>query len=139
MKQNKKIVGLTKNVGFQVGVRRTLPVHHQVAWDLITSPEGINIWLGERILLNFMKREKYELTDGTVGEIRTFSPNSHVRITWQPPLWLKASTIQIRVISKDGKSVIAFHQEHLPSGLSPVSHREARLFPAGKRRYRPKL
>jgi uncharacterized protein YndB with AHSA1/START domain len=115
MKQEKRIVGLTKDVGFQIGVRRTLPIHHEEAWRKITSPDWIHIWLGEKIKLNFVKGEKFTLTDGSSGEVRVYKKNSHLRITWQPPHWQKASTIQIRVIAKNDKSVFAFHQEHLPN------------------------
>jgi hypothetical protein len=46
--------------------------------------------------------------------VRVYSHNSHLRITWQPQGWQRASTIQVRVIPKEDRTVIAFHQEHLP-------------------------
>jgi uncharacterized protein YndB with AHSA1/START domain len=49
-----------------------------------------------------------------VGEVRVYTPYSHLRITWHPPGWPRASTLQLRVIPKGDKTVIAFHQEHLP-------------------------
>jgi hypothetical protein len=43
--------------------------------------------------------------------------NSHWRITRHPPdpSYDRPSTIQIRVIPKDEKSILAIHEEHLPS------------------------
>ncbi|MDH3944043.1 MAG: hypothetical protein OEV06_08125 [Anaerolineae bacterium] len=46
--------------------------------------------------------------------MRVFKPNSHLRLTHHPPGWPRPSTIQVRVIPSGDKTVIAFHQEHLP-------------------------
>lgn len=107
-------VGLTKDVGFQIGVRRTLPIQAEAAWRLLISSRGVNLWLGAAEAPDFTKGADYQLADGTTGQIRVFSPNSHLRLTWQPPNWPRPSTIQVRVIPKGDKSVVAFHQEHLP-------------------------
>jgi activator of HSP90 ATPase len=122
MENSKRPVGLTKDAGYQIGVRRTLPIRYEDAWRVLTSSVGVNIWLGSPSNLDFTDSAKYELSDGTVGEIRVFSPNSHLRITWQPQGWSRASTIQLRVIPKGDKTVVAFHQEHLP-GLKERSER----------------
>ncbi len=114
--------GLTKDVGYQIGVRRTLPIHFEEAWRLLTSTQGVKIWLGETSAFDFSKGAEYLLVDGSSGEVRVFSPNSHLRITWQPGGWPRASTIQLRVIPKGDRTVIAFHQEHLPG----PEEREAR-------------
>jgi uncharacterized protein YndB with AHSA1/START domain len=121
-------VGLTKDVGFQIGVRRTLPICQRDAWQLLTSQRGLSIWLGEVSKLNIAKGSKYQLPDGTEGEIRVYKQNSHLRITWHPPVWQRSSTIQLRVIPKGDRTVVAFHQEHLPG----VQEREERrVFFAG--------
>ena len=39
-------VGLTKTVGYEVGVRRTMSFRLSDAWRLVTSTQGINLWLG---------------------------------------------------------------------------------------------
>ena len=36
--ETKRPVGLTKDVGFQIGVRRTLPMQLDAAWHLLTYP-----------------------------------------------------------------------------------------------------
>ena len=114
MENSNRPVGLTKDAGYQIGVRRTLHIRHDDAWRVLTSPVGVNIWLGSSSNLDFTEGSRYELSDGSRGEIRVFSPNSHLRITWQPQGWSRASTIQLRVIPKGDKTVVAFHQEHLP-------------------------
>lgn len=108
-----KPVGLTKNVGFQAGARRTFAIMHKTAWQIINSAAALKIWLGELDSLD--NGEKYQLADGTTGEVRVFKADSHLRLTWRPKSWAKASTIQVRVITNGAKSVISFHQENLPN------------------------
>lgn len=108
--------GLTKDAGWQIGVRKTLPVALEDAWNLLVSEEGLSIWLGG--LPNFEPAEdaEYELPDGTRGKVTVFKQISHLRLTWYPPGWPRPSIIQVRVIpSGKKKTVFAFHQEHLPS------------------------
>lgn len=116
-------VGLTKDVGFQIGVRRTLPIRLEDAWQLLTSAEGLKVWLGETADLDFARDTPYRLADGSAGQVKVFSPNSHLRVTWQPPGWERASTIQLRVIASGERTVVAFHQEHLPHGQAREERR----------------
>ncbi|MFN2128846.1 MAG: hypothetical protein ACK2TU_13385, partial [Anaerolineales bacterium] len=64
------------------------------------------------------------LTDGSYGTIRVYTPGSHLRITWQPRGWARPSTIQVRVIHKGNRSIIAFHQEHLPGATERAERRQ---------------
>jgi uncharacterized protein YndB with AHSA1/START domain len=124
MENSNRPVGLTKDAGYQIGVRRTLPIHHEDAWRVLTSPVGLQMWLDAVSKLNFTEGARFELSDGSRGEIRVFSPNSHLRITWQPQGWSRASTIQLRVIPRGYKTVVAFHQEHLPGLKERAERRE---------------
>ena len=112
--QTEPVVGQTKDVGFQIGVRRTLPVNCDEVWRLLTSKKGLQIWLGKGANIEWTKGKAYRLADGTLGEIRVFSPNSHLRITWQPADWPRPSTIQVRVLASKERTTVSFHQEHLP-------------------------
>ena len=112
--QDERPTGLTKDVGYQIGVRSTLPIGLDEAWQLLTSSRGISLWLGPTPGLNFDKGATYQLADGSSGEVRVYSPGSHLRITWRQRGWQKASTIQVRVVPKEEKTVVAFHQENLP-------------------------
>jgi uncharacterized protein YndB with AHSA1/START domain len=107
-------VGLTKDVGWQIGVRRTIDVSPGVLWDFIISPGGMRCWFGDVDDFSWDAKAVYALPDGTHGEVRVFKPHSHVRLTWHPPAYPHASTIQVHVISKGDRAVLAFHQEHLP-------------------------
>ncbi|MFQ5855118.1 MAG: SRPBCC domain-containing protein [Anaerolineae bacterium] len=109
MGREERPTGLTKDTGWQIGVRKTLPIQHAEAWRLLTSARGLRIWLDPVSEMDFTRGATYRLEDGTVGEVRVFVPNSHLRITWQPAGWGRASTIQLRVIPKGDKTVIAFH------------------------------
>ncbi len=113
-KQGHRPVGLTKDVGFQIGARRTLPVRLEHAWRYLLSAEGQRLWLGTKIPIRWESGQGYQLEDGTRGEVRVFRDGSHLRMTWHPSGWARASTIQLRVIGKAERSVVAFHQEHLP-------------------------
>lgn len=104
-----------RDSGFQVEVRKTFPVDAKTAWQELTSAEGLYCWLGDISYIGQNKGDTYELPDGTKGKTRVYRNNSHLLITWQPPEWDEPSVIQVRVIPKSNKSVIAFHQEQLPS------------------------
>jgi uncharacterized protein YndB with AHSA1/START domain len=116
-----KPLGLTKDTGWQIGLRRTLPYSVERLWTLLISPEGINTWLGKGKPFELAEGAVYKLEDGTQGEVRVFSPLSHFRITRYPPDpdYQRASTIQIRVLRNKDKATLVFHEEHLP-------HQEAR-------------
>lgn len=113
MGNEKKPVGKTKDVGYQVGARMTIPVEQQTVWKFLTTGNGLGIWLGETSVSRLSKGVAFELPDGTSGQVRVFS-TSHLRMSWQPSGWQRPSTIQVRAIPKKNKTVVAFHQEHLP-------------------------
>ena len=112
--QNESPVGLTKDTGWQIGHRRTLPIRLEEAWLLLVSPPGVRLWLGESPDLKFVKGAQYRTAGGTTGEGRVFHPDSHLRITRQPGDYPRPSTIQVRVAPRGEKTVIVFHEEHLP-------------------------
>ena len=107
-------VGLTQDTGFQIGARRTFPCLAVEAWRFLTSAEGLRLWLGETPAFVPARGARFQLTDGTTGEITTFVPESHLRMTWLPPGWPRPAIVQLRVIAKGERCVVAFHQEHLP-------------------------
>ena len=107
------IVGQTKAVGFEIGVRKTFDVAPEAAWTILTSEKGLRLWLGELSRLPMEKGESYQTADGTTGEIRATNPGGHIRLTWQPRGWRNPSTLQVRVIPSGVKTTISFHQERL--------------------------
>ena len=81
------------------------------------SKKGIAIWLGASTELKLQVGEEYKLSDGTKGRIKVYHPGSHLRISRQPvdPSYDHPALIQIRILASGLKSVLAFHEEHLPS------------------------
>lgn len=113
-------VGLTKNAGWQIGLRRTLSVPAQVLWDFMLSQDGLEIWLGMGEPFKFIPGIKYKLFDGTTGEVRVIDKGSQWRISRKPanPRYERPSTIQVRIIDKADQCTLAFHEEHLPDERS---------------------
>lgn len=113
-----RIVGQTKTVGFQVGVRRTFPISQEKAWELLTSEEGLKLWLGESTNIILKPSQKF-VTKTVAGEIRVVKTLQQLRLTWQKVGWQKPSTVQIRFISIDSKkTTISFHQENLCDSIT---------------------
>jgi uncharacterized protein YndB with AHSA1/START domain len=122
-RKGRRALGQTADGLFQVGVRRTLPMAHDAAWRLVTSAEGVRAWLGDAPGLAVEKGAKYTASDGAAGEVRVASPGSHLRVTWQPPGWARASTIQVRVIPAGERTTLSFHQERLPGAAEREERR----------------
>ena len=112
---SEKIVGQTKSVGFQFGLRKTIPVPSDVLWEFLLSPEGTKIWLGS---LNSVPEagKEYRTRENFNGKVTVLKANSHLRLTWKKPDWENLSTLQIRCIETGkNKSVLSFHHEKLLS------------------------
>ena len=106
--------GKTRDVRFQIGARKMIPMDHKTAWHALTSREGARLWLGDIPGFTFARGADFHLANGTAGVIRVYKAESHLRLTWQPPGWERPSVIQVRVLPRGDRTVIAFHQEHLP-------------------------
>jgi uncharacterized protein YndB with AHSA1/START domain len=105
-------VGCTLDAGYQIGVRRTLPVSEARLWALLRSPEGQRLWLGG--VTDLEPGTRFSFPEGTQGEIRVHRPWSHLRLTWQPPAWEAPSFVQLRVLpARSGATTLSFHQDHL--------------------------
>ncbi|HFK5511117.1 hypothetical protein [Elizabethkingia anophelis] len=91
-----KKTGLTKNEGWQFGIRKTVPVKADIVWDFLFSEVGTALWLKD-----------------ANREFSTFSTSSHIRTKWKLKKWTNEATLQMRIISNIGKSTIAFHIDQL--------------------------
>lgn len=105
-------VGKTKDVGWEIGVSRTIPYPIEQVWDLLTSLDGTAIWLGADVKIG-AAGEHYETADGTVGEVRSFHPHSRLRLTCRPAGWDHETTVQVTVTAAGGRTTLRFHQERL--------------------------
>jgi len=116
MKENEKvrIVGQTASTGFQVGVRRTLPISPEQSWAFLTSSEGLKLWLGSVTTLALKEGETFISDEGITGQFRVVKPLKQIRLKWGKKGWEKLSTLQIRFLSeKPDRTTISFHQENL--------------------------
>ncbi len=103
--------GKTKDAGWDVGVRQTVPARIDVAWQFLIG-EGLPLWLGETTLPR-MKGETYRTADGVAGEVRAYTDNAKVRLTWQPEDWPHETTLQVSVKEVDGGTTIVIHHDRL--------------------------
>src|SRR4051812_42955050 len=103
------VTGQTKDVGFNIGVSKTIDVPLPEVWDFILSDAGLRLWLGAGVRLKV--KEPYETTDGTVGEVRSLHEHDRVRLTWRPRDWDHDTTVQVTVSASGEKTVLRFHQE----------------------------
>jgi len=114
MSDDQRPVGFTKDVGWEIGVRKTFAATPAQAWETLMSDVGVKLWLGDSEDLRWQEGAQYH-THNAEGEIRVFNPGGHLRMTWQPKEFEKASTIQVRVTPSGSNTVISFHQENLSS------------------------
>ena len=108
-----KPIGLTKDAGWQIGVRRTFPISQEKAWAYLISPEGTRLWLDDMDIEKIEIKQPFETPNGYFGKITVFKPQSHLRMQWKHPDWNNISVLQIRTIANKEKTTISFHQEKL--------------------------
>ena len=103
--------GKTKDAGWEVGVRQTVAASSEVVWAFLLG-EGLPLWLGETTLPH-TKGETYHTADGVAGEVRAFTDNAKVRLTWHPDDWPHDTTLQVSVKTAVGGTTISIHHERL--------------------------
>lgn len=104
--------GLTKDAGWEVGVRETVQSSLETVWQFLLG-EGLPIWLGETTLPH-VKGESYRTADGVAGEVKSFTENAKVRLSWHPDDWPHATTLQLTVKeAAAGGTTIGIHHAHL--------------------------
>ncbi len=117
----RRVTGETEGAGFEIGVQKTFPISSAKAWELVTSAEGVKIWLGEDANFKVSRGATYKTADGVTGEVRSFEKAKRLRFTWQSPKLKEPATVQILFIPTGENTSIRFHQEK----LSRVEEREA--------------
>lgn len=96
---------------------KTYPVTAKKAWEVLSSPEGISIWLGSVSNFDLEPKARFETDDGIFGEIRTMVRGKRLRMTWQESDWEKHTVLQIYIWDRPGKkSMIGFMHEGIKSG-----------------------
>lgn len=105
-------VGKTASQGWQLGVRRTLPVSKHRAWQMILAEVGL-AGHGQPEEERFTRGATMETDDGTCIEVRSYTQGSLLRMRWQPKSWAAPSTLQIRVLPARSGTTISIHHEWL--------------------------
>jgi uncharacterized protein YndB with AHSA1/START domain len=116
--------GETRDVGFEIGVSRTIPVPVATVWDFLVSPDGLALWLGKGVELPTEKGGRYATADGTIGDLRSFHEQNRVRISWRPADWDHDTTVQVAVRASGGKTLLRFHQEWLADAAERSRQRD---------------
>lgn len=109
---NADATGLTKDAGWELGVRTTVSAPLPAVWAWLLG-EGLPVWLGDIDALPTEKGAAYATKDGVRGTIRSFSADYRVRLGWQPEDWPHDTTLQVTVKEAAGGTTIGFHQEKL--------------------------
>ena len=62
-------VGVTKDAGVQIGVRRTLTADRAHLWNVLMSPRGLALWIGN--VPDFQPKKGFEFTsaEGITGKL----------------------------------------------------------------------
>ncbi|MBO7746126.1 SRPBCC domain-containing protein [Paenibacillus sp. MWE-103] len=107
-------VGVTKDAGVQIGLRRTLRAPKEQAWAYLTSADGLPKWIGAGADMRWEAGETYETEEGGGGTIAVAEPKRKLRLTWRRPAWEPASRLQIYTLeAKSGGTTVSVHQEML--------------------------
>jgi uncharacterized protein YndB with AHSA1/START domain len=103
--------GLTKDAGWEVGVRKTVGARLPEVWQFLLG-DGLSLWLGNTEL-GTAKGAPYETADGVRGTVRSYTEGSKVRLSWRPDDWPHDTILQVTVKEAPGGTTIGFHHEQL--------------------------
>jgi uncharacterized protein YndB with AHSA1/START domain len=104
--------GLTKDAGWELGVRTTVAAPKDVVWQFLLGA-GLPVWLGDIEVLPTEKGHPYSTRDGVRGTIRSYTEGLRVRLSWQPEDWPHDSTLQVTVKEAASGTTIGFHHDRL--------------------------
>ena len=111
MAENENTTGLTKDAGWEVGVRKTVAADPGTVWTFLIGA-GLPLWLGEAKLPT-EKHAVYETDDGVRGRLITRTEGTKLRLSWRPDDWPHDTTLQLTVRAAAGGTTIAFHHDRL--------------------------
>jgi uncharacterized protein YndB with AHSA1/START domain len=103
--------GLTKDAGWEVGVRKIVDVPVETVWDFLLGT-GLPLWLGNTTL-TLEKGAAYATDDDISGTVLSYTEGLRIRLSWRPEEWNHDSTLQLTVKAAANGTTIAFHQERL--------------------------
>lgn len=104
--------GSTKDAGWQLGVRTTVPAPLDVVWHYLMGA-GLPVWLGDIAELPTEKGHKFATADGVRGVVRSRADGTRIRLSWQPDDWPHNTTLQLTVKEAATGTTIGIHHEML--------------------------
>ena len=107
-------IGLPRDPGWQVGVRKTLAIAPEDAWEFLLSEKIVRIWLGAKFENTLQAGSVFFLDDGTQINITVFNPGSYLSLLYQPRDYPQPTFLQVCLIPSGENTTFAFHQEFLP-------------------------
>ncbi len=114
--RGKRVLGETKDAGYQIGVQTRLPVPADALWSFLFSQKGLSLWLNVSHALRPEPKCDYTTEDGIRGQIRTVDPGKKIRLTWQRADWPEPTTLQLYIFpASDTATSLRFHHEKLAS------------------------
>lgn len=105
--------GLTKDQGWEIGVRHTLPIDAGRAWELVTTAPGLDAWLKPTQNISFAKDISFPLAGGGTARVVSFEEGSLIRMRVQLPGHNFESTLQLRLLPAATGTTFAFHHDRL--------------------------
>lgn len=106
-------VGLTLDAGWELGVRRTLPVPFEECWAVL-----IDEWLPRWLMVDAVPQMVgAPLRQGlrSVGRVTGCHVGTRVRVRWDQPEAADETVFQVTLLPAATGTTIALHQERLSS------------------------
>lgn len=113
----RKIEGRNDKGEYSVAGSKTFPCSQRKMWRLLTSPEGMAIWLKPLSEFRIEIGAHFETEGGAYGEVRTMKAGERLRMTWQETHWTKKSVVQIFIHPRPGdRCMVGFMHEQIVDG-----------------------
>ncbi len=111
-KRSAQTTGKTKDAGWELGVRTTVPAPLAAVWAYLMG-EGLPVWLGDIASLPTEKGAQFRTADGVNGVVRSATDQLRLRISWQPEDWPHDTILQMTVKAAATGTTIGIHHEQL--------------------------
>lgn len=104
-------IGLTRDAGWELGVRRTLPLTRDQAWELLRDA-WLPRWLDVDAVPLVVGAELHRGA-ATVGRVVGAHLGRRLRVRWDQPDIDGETVLQVTLIDAAGGTTVAIHQERL--------------------------
>lgn len=110
----RRIEGQNIKGEYMVTSTKSLAFGVQKSWKVLTSKNGLAVWLKPLSPVSIAAGAQFETTDGFFGEVRTLKKERSIRMTWQDPNWEKKTVLQIMLVARPKeKSIVVFNHTEI--------------------------